>query len=242
MIIHLAAQAGVRYSLINPKAYVDSNLTAFVNILENCRNHSIQKFIYASSSSVYGHADSVPFTENMNTDKPISLYAATKKSNELMACTYSHLFGINSIGLRFFTVYGPWGRPDMAPMLFAKAAMNGENIKIFNHGNQSRDFTFITDIISGIMACYRLAPVGGEAKVYNIGQGRPTGLLKFIELLEKSLSRVTLKNFVPAQPGDVTKTFADVAALKEATGYNPAVGIEEGIEQFSKWFVEYYGS
>jgi len=250
VVINLAAQAGVRYSISNPQAYINSNVIAFFNILECARNYEIKHLIYASSSSVYGINSDVPFKEDLRTDKPISLYAATKKSNELMAYTYSHLYNVPTTGLRFFTVYGPWGRPDMSPILFAKAIVEGSPIKVFNNGNLSRDFTYIDDIINGVCkvldsplpglqsdsSAVRLAPYS----LFNIGNNAPVKLMYFIELLEKALGNEAFKDMYPMQPGDVYETYADISLLKQFTGYNPATTIEEGVMHFVKWFKAYY--
>ncbi|NLR93944.1 MULTISPECIES: NAD-dependent epimerase/dehydratase family protein [Flammeovirga] len=241
LVIHLAAQAGVRYSLINPQAYIDSNIMAFTNMLEGCKNHDIKKLVYASSSSVYGLNSKVPFSEEDRVDEPISLYAATKKSNELMAHTYTHLYGIQTVGLRFFTVYGPWGRPDMAPMIFSKAVMKNDTIKVFNNGNQSRDFTYIRDIVNGIEKV-SVQKIDGTNLVFNIGNGKPVNLLHFIETLESEFNTVIDKDFVEAQPGDVTTTYADTSKLVKYTNYKAQTSIQEGISQFVKWYKEYYGN
>lgn len=241
-VIHLAAQAGVRYSLENPMAYVDSNLVGFVNILECCRHNDIEHLVYASSSSVYGANAKIPFSEEDRVDYPVSLYAATKKSNELMAHTYSHLYNIPTSGLRFFTVYGPWGRPDMAPMLFANAITKNEAINVFNHGDMSRDFTFIDDIIEGIVITLNNPPSKyGDKKYYqlfNIGNGSPVSLMEFIETMEKALGIKAQKNFMEMQPGDVPRTFADTTQLN-ALGYQSTTGIREGVAEFVRWFKEY---
>ena len=240
-VIHMAAQAGVRFSLEEPQKYVSSNINGFVNVLEFCRIKKIQHLIYASSSSVYGMTSEQPFSEEERCDKPVSLYAATKRANEMMAYTYFHLFGINSIGLRFFTVYGPWGRPDMAPMLFAKAAFEELPIKVFNHGNQSRDFTYIDDIINGIEQVFqKREEIIKGADICNIGNGRPIKLMDFISAIEKNTNRKLLKEFVEAQPGDVEVTFADTSKLKQVVSYRPRINIEEGVRDFIKWYKEYY--
>ncbi|WP_192085435.1 NAD-dependent epimerase/dehydratase family protein [Algoriphagus sp. Y33] len=239
-IIHLAAQAGVRYSLENPKAYIKSNIEGFLNVLEFCRNKSIDKLIYASSSSVYGMESKQPFSEEESCNKPVSLYAATKRSNELMAYTYHHLFNINSVGLRFFTVYGPWGRPDMAPFIFTKAAFEGSEIRVFNQGNQKRDFTYIDDIIAGIIQIFEQREKIDGAEVCNIGQGKPLGLGDFISQIEDSTGMVLSKKFVEAQPGDVQITYADTDNLRNKFSYVPKVILKEGIGNFVKWYVEYY--
>ncbi|MCC8174000.1 MAG: NAD-dependent epimerase/dehydratase family protein [Odoribacter sp.] len=246
LVVNLAAQAGVRYSLINPQAYIDSNINGFLHILECCVNHNIPKLVYASSSSIYGNTTPVPFKESAQTDKPVSLYAATKKSNELMAYTYSHLYGIETIGLRFFTVYGPYGRPDMAPMLFADAINHNKPITVFNNGNLARDFTYIDDIIEGIT---RICETSGKVKenteqvpaaVYNIGHGNPVQLMDFINLLEKNLGKEVIKKYTGMQPGDVYQTWADTTKLKQDFGYNPSTPLEKGIKHFAEWYKQYY--
>ncbi|MCT7554535.1 NAD-dependent epimerase [Aliarcobacter butzleri] len=244
-VCNLATQAGVRYSLENPHAYIDSNIKGFMNILEACRHNDVKNLCYASSSSVYGLNKSQPFKTTDKTDTPISLYAATKKSNELMAHTYSHLFGISTTGLRFFTVYGPWGRPDMAPMLFANAILNNKEIKVFNHGNMSRDFTYIDDIVDGIIKVIdnpvktksNLAPY----KIYNIGNNSPIQLLDFIKTLEKSIGIEAKKNFLPMQDGDVESTYADVEDLMKDFNYKPNTKLADGIDEFVKWYKSFYG-
>ncbi|WP_123377668.1 NAD-dependent epimerase [Aliarcobacter butzleri] len=244
-VCNLAAQAGVRYSLENPHAYIDSNIKGFMNILEACRHNDVKNLCYASSSSVYGLNKSQPFKTTDKTDTPISLYAATKKSNELMAHTYSHLFGISTTGLRFFTVYGPWGRPDMAPMLFTNAILNDEEIKVFNHGDMSRDFTYIDDIVDGIIKVIdnpvktksNLAPY----KIYNIGNNSPIQLLDFIKTLEKSIGLEAKKNFLPMQDGDVESTYADVEDLMKDFNYKPNTKLADGIDEFVKWYKSFYG-
>ncbi|MDF4201830.1 NAD-dependent epimerase/dehydratase family protein [Maribacter sp. SA7] len=241
-VVHLAAQAGVRYSLENPHAYVQSNLVGFVNLLECCRNYKIKHFLYASSSSVYGTNSKVPFSEDDNVDKPVSLYAATKKSNELMAHTYSHLYNLPTTGLRFFTVYGPWGRPDMAPMLFADAITKGKAIKVFNNGDMSRDFTYIDDIIDGIEILINHKPEVNEDNLFyhilNIGNGQPQNLLDFIKAIETSLEVTAKKDFLPMQPGDVPRTWADTKHLQEL-GYKSAIDIKTGVAIFIEWFKNY---
>ncbi len=254
-VVHLAAQAGVRYSLSHPHAYIDANLVGFANILEGCRHNAVQHLVYASSSSVYGANTKLPFSVHDNVDHPLSLYAATKKANELMAHTYSHLYALPTTGLRFFTVYGPWGRPDMALFRFTRQILAGEPIEVFNHGKHERDFTFIDDIIEGVVRTLdRIAapdaawqgetpdPAGSLApyRLYNIGSHRPIKLLRYIELLEAALGKKAQKNYLPLQPGDVPATYADVAALTEATGYAPATPIEEGIARFVAWYKDYY--
>ncbi|WP_159800575.1 NAD-dependent epimerase/dehydratase family protein [Flavobacterium sp. MK4S-17] len=238
---NLAAQAGVRYSIENPDVYIDSNVTGFVNILEACRNYNIKKLVFASSSSVYGLNDKIPFSVNDNVDKPISIYAATKKSNELMAYTYSHLFGIETVGLRFFTVYGPWGRPDMAMFLFTDAICNDKPIKIFNEGNLWRDFTYIDDIVNGVVATITREVPGGELyRLYNIGNSKPIKLFDFITEIEKVTGKQALKEYLPMQPGDVEKTWADVSRLQKDYGYSPSADIDYGVRQFVEWYKKYY--
>jgi UDP-glucuronate 4-epimerase len=239
VVCNLAAQAGVRYSLENPMAYIDSNISGFANLLECVRHAGINKLVYASSSSVYGLNDKVPFATDDQVDHPISLYAATKKSNELMAHTYSHLYGIQTIGLRFFTVYGPWGRPDMAMFLFTDAILNDRPIKVFNNGNLSRDFTFIDDIVGGVVATIEKdAPQ--TYSLYNIGNGNPVKLLDFIEAIEKCLGKTAIRELLPMQPGDVERTWADTSALERDFGYRAAIGVEEGVERFVGWYRKYY--
>ncbi|RZK10234.1 MAG: NAD-dependent epimerase/dehydratase family protein [Flavobacterium sp.] len=239
IVCNLAAQAGVRYSIENPFAYVESNVVGFVNILEVCRNYKVEKLVYASSSSVYGTNEKIPFSVTDNVDNPISLYAATKKSNELMAHTYSHLFGFKTIGLRFFTVYGPWGRPDMAMFLFTEAILNNKSIKVFNNGELSRDFTYIDDIINGVVATVEQETEKKYA-VYNIGNNNPTRLLDFIHLIEKNTDKIAQKDFLPMQPGDVEKTWADIEDLQIDFGYTPSTDIEYGVQQFIDWYKKYY--
>ena len=241
-VVNLAAQAGVRYSIENPHAYVQSNLVGFVNLLECCRHHKIEHLLYASSSSVYGANSKVPFSEEDRVDNPVSLYAATKKSNELMAHTYSHLYNLPTTGLRFFTVYGPWGRPDMAPILFADAITKGNPIKIFNEGNMSRDFTYIDDIIDGIEVLINDNPeINNEKAIYrilNIGNGSPQNLMDFIKAIEINLEVEAVKDYLPMQDGDVPRTWADTKNL-EALGYKSKIGIEKGVSLFIKWFRNY---
>jgi UDP-glucuronate 4-epimerase len=261
-VIHLAAQAGVRYSLTNPHAYVDSNLVAFVNILEGCRHHGVEHLTYASSSSVYGANTEMPFATRQNVDHPVSLYAATKKANELMAHTYSHLYRLPTTGLRFFTVYGPWGRPDMALFLFTQAILEGRPIDVFNEGRMQRDFTYIDDIIEGVVRVSdRIAqpvvlsplPVApGPAasspatsptapyRVYNIGNNNPVELLYFIDVIAAALGKTALKRLLPMQPGDVPATYADVDDLTRDVGFKPATPIEEGVRRFVEWYRTYY--
>ena len=267
-VVNLAAQAGVRYSIENPHAYIQSNVVGFMNILEACRNFDVKNLAYASSSSVYGTNTSQPFKTTDMTDTPVSLYAATKKSNELMAHTYSHLYGIQATGLRFFTVYGPWGRPDMAPMLFTSAITEDRPIKVFNNGNMSRDFTYIDDIVDGIIKVLPL-PLQGELsetqerdhlggkgdtpvakakvgcnpsdyKVYNIGNNAPVSLMEFIETIENAIGKKAVKNFLPMQDGDVVSTYADVSGLMNDFGYKPDTNLSDGIGEFVKWYKEFY--
>lgn len=254
-VVHLAAQAGVRYSLENPHAYADSNLLGFLNVLEGCRQAKIEHLVYASSSSVYGANETMPFGVHDNVDHPVSLYAATKKANELMAHSYSHLYGLPTTGLRFFTVYGPWGRPDMSPFLFTRAILDGQPLKVFNHGKHRRDFTYIDDIVEGVVHCLdRVAqpnaewsglqpdPSSSKApwRVYNIGNSEPVELLRYIELIEAALGKTTVKELLPLQPGDVEHTFADVADLVRDTGYKPKVSVDEGIKRFVSWYCSFY--
>jgi UDP-glucuronate 4-epimerase len=250
-VVHLAAQAGVRYSLENPLAYVNSNVVGFLSILEGCRHHGIEHLVYASSSSVYGGNRRLPFSEQHPVNHPVSLYAATKKANELMAHTYSHLYGLAATGLRFFTVYGPWGRPDMAPMLFARAILAGEPIRVFNEGRMERDFTYIDDIVEGVVRCLDkpataaagfdpLAPDPATAAVphrlFNIGNSEPVALLRFITVLEQALGRKAIQQLEPMQPGDVAATAADTSALEEWVGFAPHTPLEEGVERFAAWY------
>jgi UDP-glucuronate 4-epimerase len=238
LVVHLAAQAGVRHSLNNPHAYVNSNITGFVNILEGCKNTGVQHLIYASSSSVYGHDSAIPFSEKEATSRPVSLYAATKKANELMAYTYSHLYNLPVTGLRFFTVYGPWGRPDMSPMLFAKAISEGRPIKVFNYGKMRRDFTYIDDITDGIYKVLQMQPA--TYKIYNIGNSKPVELMDFIGLMEQSMGTAAVTEMLPMQPGDVYETYADISSLSNDTGYKPLTSLEEGIKKFLQWYLHYY--
>ena len=254
-VINLAAQAGVRYSLTNPHAYVDSNLVGFVNVLEACRHHEVKHLTYASSSSVYGANTEMPFSIHHNVDHPLSLYAATKKANELMAHTYSHLYQLPTTGLRFFTVYGPWGRPDMALWLFTKAILAGESIDIFNNGQMRRDFTYIDDIVQGIIRVSDRIPSGNPDwsgkqpdpassrapyRIYNIWNNQPVELMHLIETLERNLGTTAVKNFLPMQPGDVPATFADVDDLTRDVGFKPSTPIELGVERFVRWYREYH--
>jgi UDP-glucuronate 4-epimerase len=255
VVVNLAAQAGVRYSLTNPQAYVDSNLVGFVNLLECCRHHKVKHLVFASSSSVYGANTDMPFSIHHNVDHPVSLYAATKKANELMAHTYSHLYGLCCTGLRFFTVYGPWGRPDMALFLFTKAITEGKPIKVFNHGKMQRDFTYIDDIIEGVVRVMARLPEPNPAwrgdkpdpgtsyapyKVYNIGNNNPVELLEFIKEIEKALGRQAQKEFLDLQPGDVPATYADVDDLMQDVGFKPETSIATGIRRFVDWYQDYY--
>ncbi|MFK7946519.1 MAG: NAD-dependent epimerase [Saprospiraceae bacterium] len=249
VVCNLAAQAGVRYSIENPQAYIDSNIVGFANILEGCRHNKVKHLVYASSSSVYGLNKKVPFSTTDNVDYPISLYAATKKSNELMAHTYSHLYNLPTTGLRFFTVYGSWGRPDMAYFLFTKAILEGKSIKVFNNGNMSRDFTYIDDIVEGIDKVINNPPVASDKavsaskapyKVYNIGNNAPVNLLKFIETIEEKLGMVADKKMLPIQPGDVYTTYADVSDLIQDLKYRPNTDLGKGIGLFVKWYKNFY--
>ena len=240
-VCNLAAQAGVRYSIENPTAYIDSNITGFFNILECCRQFNVGHLIYASSSSVYGLNKEIPFKTTANVDSPISLYAASKKSNELMAHTYSHLFNFKTTGLRFFTVYGPWGRPDMALFLFTKNILAERPINVFNNGNMERDFTYIGDIVSGIHKIIASPEKQTSMyKVYNIGNSQPVQLMDFIEAIEKNLQKKAIKNFLPMQPGDVEKTWADVSAIKTDFGYAPTTSVDKGVASFINWYQQYY--
>jgi UDP-glucuronate 4-epimerase len=244
-VIHLAAQAGVRHSIDHPYAYVDANLEGFVNVLEGCRHHGCGHLVYASSSSVYGANTKLPFSVNDKTDHPISLYAATKKANELIAHSYSHLYRLPVTGLRFFTVYGPWGRPDMAIFLFTKAILEGERIKLFNDGKMRRDFTYIDDVSKVVVEIVDRIPRGGEAggapaRIYNVGNHRPEDLMHVVAMLEKELGREALKEMLPAPPGDVMQTFADINDLARDTGFRPQTSIEDGLRNFVAWYRDYY--
>lgn len=239
MVIHLAAQAGVRYSLENPKAYIQSNITGFLNILEACRHFFITKLIYASSSSIYGMSNKPLLSITDRVDNPISLYAATKKSNELMAHVYSHLYGITTIGLRFFTVYGPWGRPDMSPIIFADAICNQKKLKVFNQGNMLRDFTFIDDIIEGLFSISN-CELNEQYNLFNIGNSKPIKLLDFINCLERELNIEGKKEMLDIQPGDVVATWADIKEFVAVTGYTPTTDISVGVSKFIKWYKDYY--
>jgi len=240
-IVHLAAQGGVRYSLENPFVYIQSNLVGFANILEICRHKEINHLVYASSSSVYGNSDSVPFQETQNVDAPVSLYAATKKSNELMAHSYAHLYGFQATGLRFFTVYGPWGRPDMAPFLFANAMVSNKEIRVFNKGEMQRDFTYIDDIVEGVIKCLEYKnPNKPPHKVFNIGNSKPVNLLEFITHMENLFDVQASKKMMPMQAGDVKMTYADVSTLIQETGYAPKTDLEKGLQEFVQWYKTYY--
>jgi len=254
-VVHLAAQAGVRYSLINPHAYASSNLVAFTHVLENCRHHKLEHLVYASSSSVYGCNSKMPFSERDSVDHPVSLYAATKKANELMAHTYSHLYELPTTGLRFFTVYGPWGRPDMSPFLFADAILHGKPINVFNHGDMLRDFTYIDDIVEGVVKVLdkpaRPNPKYDPAKpdpssskapyrIFNIGNSQPEKLMDFIGTLENAFGRKAEKNYLPMQPGDVKATYADTSALEDWVGLTPNTALSSGVENFASWYREFY--
>ena len=238
-VVNLAAQAGVRYSIDNPSAYIDANIVGFSNLLECCRKYKIEHLIYASSSSVYGQNDKIPFSTSDNVDHPISLYAATKKSNELMAFTYSHLYNLRTTGLRFFTVYGPWGRPDMAMFLFTDAIMKKEPIKVFNEGNLERDFTYIDDIVNGVYQVISNKKVD-KYSIFNLGNGKPVKLLDFIEEIENQLGIKADKKMLPMQPGDVTRTWADMKDFKSIYNYQPQVLVKEGLSSFISWFKDYY--
>ena len=240
VVCNLAAQAGVRYSIENPKAYINSNITGFLNILEGCRNHKVKHLVYASSSSVYGENKKVPFETTDNVDHPISLYAATKKSNELMAHTYGHLYGFKTTGLRFFTVYGPWGRPDMAYYLFAEAISRNTPIKVFNNGEMERDFTYIDDIVNGVTKIIEANIVDREHyKIYNIGNNKTESLMDFITIIEKALNKKASKEMYPMQQGDVPRTFANIDKLIDDFGYNPSTSINKGLKEFIKWYKKY---
>ena len=256
VVVNLAAQAGVRYSLENPAAYIQSNLVGFGNVLEGCRHYGTENLVYASSSSVYGGNRNLPFHERQPVNHPVSLYAASKKANEWMAHTYSHLYGLPATGLRFFTVYGPWGRPDMAPMLFARAILAGEPIKVFNYGKMQRDFTYIDDIVEGVIRCCDKpatvnldfdplhpdpATSAAPHRVFNIGNSQPTPLLRFIEVMEEALGCEAIKDFQPMQPGDVVATAANTTALEEWVGFKPSTPIETGVQRFADWYRAFYG-
>ena len=255
VVVNLAAQAGVRYSLENPATYIQSNFVGFGHLLEGCRHHGTEHLVYASSSSVYGGNRNLPFHERQPVNHPVSLYAASKKANELMAHTYSHLYGLPATGLRFFTVYGPWGRPDMAPMLFARSILAGEPIKVFNYGKMQRDFTYIDDIVEGVLRCCDKpatansefdplqpdpATAAAPHRVFNIGNSQPTELLRFIEVMEQALGREAIKDFQPMQPGDVVATAADTTALEDWVGFKPSTSIEIGVQRFATWYQGFY--
>ncbi len=255
VLVHLAAQAGVRYSITNPNEYIQSNLVGFANVLEGCRNNKIPHLIYASSSSVYGGNKNLPFHEEQAVNHPVSLYAATKKSNELMAHTYSHLYNLPTTGLRFFTVYGPWGRPDMAPMIFARSILKNEPIKVFNQGEMQRDFTYIDDVVQGIIrCCFKKATIDNNFnplkpnpstshapyRIFNIGNSSPIKLTYFIDLLEKNLGKKAIRNFQPMQPGDVVSTEAKMDLLNSWVDYKPTTSIENGIRSFTEWYLNYF--
>jgi len=255
VVVNLAAQAGVRYSIDNPSEYIQSNIVGFLNLLEQCRHKSIENLIFASSSSVYGGNKKLPFSEDQPVNHPVSLYASTKKANELMAHSYSHLYGIPCTGLRFFTVYGPWGRPDMAPMIFAKSILNRKPINVFNYGKMKRDFTYIDDIVEGVVrCCYKPAHIDKDFdvlmpnqatsfapyRIFNIGNSKPIELLRFIDILEDELGVKAIKNFLPIQPGDVEATSADTDLLESWIGFKPLTSIEVGVKKFSEWYINYY--
>jgi len=254
-VAHLAAQAGVRYSIENPNAYVDANLVGFVNVLEGCRHNEVEHLVYASSSSVYGANETMPFSVQDNVDHPVSLYAASKKANELMAHTYSHLYQLPTTGLRFFTVYGPWGRPDMAPFIFTRKILAGEPIDVFNHGHHQRDFTYIDDIVEGVIRSLdRVAQPNpdwsgetpdasssrGPYRLYNIGSNNPVALARFIEVIEECTGRKAEKNYLPMQPGDVLATYADIDGLVRDVGYRPTTSLEQGMARFIEWYRDFY--
>jgi UDP-glucuronate 4-epimerase len=256
-LVNLAAQAGVRYSLKNPHAYINSNIVGFLNVLEGCRNNGIEHLVYASSSSVYGANSKMPFSVRDNVDHPISLYAATKKSNELMAHTYSHVYGLPTTGLRFFTVYGPWGRPDMATALFTKAILDGRPIDVFNHGKMKRDFTYIDDIVEGVVRVLDKIPAHNPSfdrsapdiassvapyRLYNIGNDEPVELMTFIDTVENAVGKKAVRNMLPMQAGDVAATHADIADLRQSVGFGPHTPLKEGVEKFVAWFKTYYGA
>jgi UDP-glucuronate 4-epimerase len=256
-VVHLAAQAGVRYAAVNPHAYIESNVTGFLHVLEGCRHHGVEQLVFASTSSVYGANRRMPYSEHESTEHPLTLYAATKKADEMMAHSYAHLYGIPCTGLRFFTVYGPWGRPDMAPMLFARAIRRGEPIKVFNHGHHKRSFTYIDDIVEGVIRTldrpaspnpewdgFHPDPATSSApyRIYNIGHERPVELVHFIKLLAQAFGREVQMEMLPLQPGDVPDTEADVEELMQAVGYKPQIQIEEGVMRFARWHQDYYPS
>lgn len=254
-VVHLAAQPGVRYASINPHAYVQSNIVGFLHVLEGCRHHGVKHLVFASTSSVYGANRSMPYSEHASTEHPLTLYAATKKADEMMAHSYAHLYGVPCTGLRFFTVYGPWGRPDMAPMLFARAICAGEPIRVFNNGHHKRSFTYIDDIVEGVVRAMETTATGNPTwdplvpdpatssapyRIYNIGHQRPVELLEFIQLLEHSFGRKARMEFLPLQPGDVPDTEADTSEFGEAVGYVPRTSVEEGVRKFTKWYLDHY--
>ena len=254
-VVHLAAQPGVRYGLEHPHDYVDSNISGFLNVLEGCRRNSVGHLVFASTSAVYGANRALPFSVHQNVDHPISIYGATKKANELMAHSYAHLFGLPTTGLRFFTVYGPWGRPDMSPFLFTRKILDGEPIDVFNHGNHSRDFTYIDDIVAGVVRVLDHVPAPDPSwnaldpdpasssapyRIYNIGNNQPVPLMQFIECIEKSLGKTAIKKMKPIQEGDVPDTHADVSALADAVGFVPRTSIEDGVGKFIDWYRRYY--
>ena len=243
-IVHLAAQAGVRYSLQNPHAYIDANIQGFLNVLEGCRHNGCKHLVFASSSSVYGANTKLPFSEQDKVDHPVSLYAASKKANEGMAHAYSHLYRIPATGLRFFTVYGPWGRPDMAMFIFAKAILSGQPVKLFNHGKMRRDFTYIDDVSQAVVRLVKRPPVLTSStapwKIYNIGHNHPEELLHVVSLLEKEFGTTALKELLPMQPGDVEATYADITELERDIGFRPSTSIEDGVARFAKWYRGYY--
>lgn len=255
-VINLAAQPGVRYSLKNPHAYIQSNIVGFTNVLEGCRHNNVEHLVFASSSSVYGANTAMPFSVHQNVDHPVSLYAATKKANELMAHTYSHLYGLPTTGLRFFTVYGPWGRPDMSPSLFTSAILDGRSIDVFNHGKMQRDFTYVDDIVEGVIRvldqpavsdssfdCGNPDPASSYApyRLYNIGNHQPVELMTFIETIENALGKKAIKNMLPMQDGDVLATYADSESLQQAVGFSPRTPLKEGVTKFVAWYKDYYG-
>lgn len=254
-VINLAAQAGVRYSIKNPLAYIDSNVVGFANILEGCRHNGVEHLVYASTSSVYGANTAMPFSVHQNVDHPLSFYAATKKANELMAHTYAHLYSLPVTGLRFFTVYGPWGRPDMALFMFTRNILEGRPIDVFNYGNHRRDFTFVDDIAQGVVRATDRVAVGNQQwnsddpdpatskdpyRLYNIGNNEPVELMRYIETIERCLGKKAVKNLLPLQPGDVPDTYADITDLVDEVGYRPATSVEAGVEKFVRWYVDYY--
>ena len=240
-VIHLAAQAGVRYSIDHPEAYVDSNVMGFLKVMDACRDHGVQHLIYASSSSVYGDSLPVPFSTTARVDRPVSIYAASKLANELMAHVYYHQFGMNMTGLRFFTVYGPWGRPDMSPYLFVKAILNGETVRLFNQGHHSRDFTYVDDIVEGIVRILDQTGEGAANRLYNIGRGQSVGLIDYVDTIERIVGIKAKRELLPMQPGDVEDTWADVTPLQNDYGYAPATDLEDGLRAFIDWYRGYHG-